>query len=302
VAKLLVLFDVATGMLLKAAAAPVRTHQMAKVGVLPPVLQRGDVLLADREFCSYAHLALLRKQGIFAVFRVHQKQLVDFTPDRPMAPRHSRGGHRPKRPHSRWVRALGDLDQIVIWYKPKSKPSWMSQDQFAALPAELEVRELRYRVETPGFRTSTITLVTTLLDAKIYPAAELADLYFRRWQVEVNLKHLKISMKMDVLRCETMAGVTQELMMFALAYNLVRSVMVASAQAQGVSPERISLLDTLRWLTGTEGTNPSQTKVNPKRPGRIEPRAVKRRPKQYALLNKPRQELRKELIKKEVAA
>jgi hypothetical protein len=135
------------------------------------------------------------------------------------------------------VRAQGDADQIVVWYKPKSKPTWMTKEEYAALPAEVVVRELRYRVESPGFRVGYVTVVTTLLDAATYPAEEVAMLYFRRWLVEVNFKHIKITMKMDVLHCETVEGVLKELAMFAPVYNLVRSVTTESAQAQGVVPE-----------------------------------------------------------------
>ena len=185
---------------------------------------------------------------------------------------------------------------MVVWFKPKRRPEWITPAQFAALPAELGVRELRYRVETPGFRTRSIVLATTLLDAEAYPASALAELYSCRWRIEVDLKHLKITMNMDVLRCETVEGVLKELAVFALAYNLVRSVMVESAAAQGVAAERISLVDAVRWLIGEEGATVAALHVNPARPGRFEPRVVKRRPKQYRLMNRPRAELRKELV------
>ena len=158
------------------------------------------------------------------------------------------------------------------------------------------MRELRYRVMAKGYRVHEITLVTTLLDAAIYPASGLAEMYYRRWQVEINFKHIKITMKMDVLRCETVDGILKELAMFALAYNLVRSVMVESAKVQGVEPDRISLIDTVRWLIGREGSDDlSVLVVNPSRRGRVEPRVVKRRPKQYMRMTKPRADLRNQL-------
>ncbi|HMB03571.1 MAG TPA: IS4 family transposase [Isosphaeraceae bacterium] len=210
VAKWLALFDVATGMLLRSATAPLRTHDMARSSGISEGLEAGDVVLGDRGLCSYAHLALLIRRGLHGVFRVPQKQIVDFTPGRPRATRESKTDPA-GRPHSRWVLAQGDSDQVVVWSKPKRKPAWMSDEDFAALPAEITVRELRYRVDTPGFRVREITLVTTLLDAATYPASALADLYFWRWQVEVNFKHLKTTMKMDVLRCKTADGVLKEL-------------------------------------------------------------------------------------------
>jgi len=141
-----------------------------------------------------------------------------------------------------------------------------------------------------------ITLVATLLDASTYPASAPADLDYRRWQVEVNFKHMKTSMKMDVLRCETVEGVLKELAVFALAYNLVRSAMVESARLQGVAPDRVSLVDAVRWLIGVEEADESV--FNPSRPGRVEPRVVKRRPKQYMRMTEPRPVLRKQLPKK----
>lgn len=201
----------------------------------------------------------------------------------------------PGRPHSRWVLAQGEADQVVVRPKPKGKPAWMPAEQYATLPEEVTVRELRYRVEVPGYRVREITLVTTLLDAAAYPATELAELYYRRWQVELNIRHIKIGMKMDVLRCATVEGVLKELAVFCLAYNLVRSVMVESARSRGVAPDRISLVDAVRWLIGDEEAEVTVLVVNPVRRGRVEPRVVKRRPKQYMRMTKPRADLRKKL-------
>jgi Transposase DDE domain len=295
VAKWLALFDVGTGMLLRSSTAPLRSHEMSSCAAISDDLEPGDIVMGDRGLSSYAHLAILVARGLHGLLRVHQKQIVDFMPGRPRAESRefdSAAGL----PHSRWVRAQGDADQIVVWYKPKSKPTWMSAEAYAALPAEITVRELRYRVESPGFRVGEVTVVTTVLDAEVYPAEEVARLYFRRWLVEVNFKHIKITMKMDVLNCETVEGVLKELAMFALVYNLVRSVTTESARAQGVAAERISVVDTIRWLIGTEGGGDvTVLVVNPVRPGRVEPRVVKRRPKQYYRMTEPRAVLRKKL-------
>jgi hypothetical protein len=294
VAKWLALFDLSTGMLLRSATAPLRTHEMSQSSAISRQLEPGDVVLGDRGFCSYAHLALLTQRELHAVFRIHQRQIVDFTRGRRGAKRGSKD--LPGLPRSRWVLSQGKSDQIVVWFKPKHKPSWISKEEYESLPYEITVRELRYRVTAKGYRVHEITLVTTLLDAAIYPASELAELYFRRWQVEINFKHIKITMKMDVLRCKTVDGILKELAMFALAYNLVRSVMVESAKVQEVEPARISLIDTVRWLIGTEGGEDlSVLIINPSRRGRVEPRVVKRRPKQYRRMTKPRAVLRKAL-------
>ena len=302
VAHLLALFHVGTGMLTEILTAPLCTHDMSGVAQLHPQLRAGDVLLGDRGFCSFAHLALLVARGAHGVFRIHQRQIVDFTPHRT----HARPGQKnaPRGlPRSRWLRGLGLTDQVVAWLKPAARPDGMTAEQYASLPAELIVRELRYRTGRAGFRVREVTLVTTLGDADLYPLEELAELYRKRWEVEGNLKNLKITMKMDVLRCETVAGVSKELLMFALVYNLVRVVMLEAARRQGVAVDRISFVDALRWLCEARpGVALPRLVVNPDRADRAEPRVRKRRPKQYPLMTKPRSELHKALLEKKVAA
>ena len=202
-------------------------------------------------------------------------------------------------PRSRWLRKLGVRDQLVEWFKPVQCPEWLTRKQFAALPASLVLRELRYRVAQPGFRSREITLVTTLLDAAQYRSTALAKLYRQRWRVETHLSHLKRTMKMDVLRSETVPGVMKELTMFALVYNLVRVVMCEAARRQEVAVDRISFVDALRWLSSAAADEPlPELIVNPLRPDRIEPRVRKRRPKEYPLMNAPRDRLRKQLLAK----
>ncbi len=296
VAHLLLLFHAGTGLLREVLAAPLRTHDMSQVAALHPALAAGDVLVGDRAFCSFAHLALIFQRKLHAVFRVHQRQLVDFRPHRAhQVP--GRGKARVGVPRSRWLRKLAVRDQLVEWFKPVDCPDWMTAEQFDALPRSLVLRELRYRVTQPGFRSREITLVTTLRDATRYRAGALAKLYRLRWRVETNLSHLKRTMKMDVLRCETVPGVMKELTMFALVYNLVRVVIWEAAQRQEVDVERISFVDALRWLSNAEAGEPlPKLIVNPLRPDRIEPRVRKRRPKEYPLMNKPREKLRNQLL------
>lgn len=192
VAHLLALLHAGTGFLLEVLAAPWHTHDMAQVATLHAALRPGDVLVGDRAFCSFVHLALLRQQGLHAVLRVHQKQIVDFPPARPhTTPKAS--GARKGLPRSRWLRQLGGTDQLVEWVKPVRlpvhPPAWMPPALFATLPAVLCVRELRYRVIQAGFRTQTVTVVTTLLEVDLYPAEALAERYHMRWQVETHLRH-----------------------------------------------------------------------------------------------------------------
>lgn len=168
----------------------------------------------------------------------------------------------------------------------------MTAEQWGALPQTLLVRELRYSVVSRGCRTREITLVTTLLDAKQYSAADLATLYAKRWQVETNLRHLKQTLRMNVLRTKSIDGIHKELAMFAIVYNLVRLVMLEAAQRQGVATDRISFVDALRWLVATGNGSPlRQIRLLPVRPDRHEPRVRKRRPKNYPFMTKPRAEL-----------
>src|SRR5262249_50770789 len=201
--------------LLRSATAPLRSHEMSRCAAISGGLGPGDIVMGDRGFSSYAHLAILVARGLHGLFRLHQRRAVAPAPVRPPAGAREFDGPAGL-PRSRWTRARGESDQIVTWYKPKNKPKWMSKEEYAALPAEIAVRVLRYRVESPGFRVGEVAVVTTLLDAAAYPAEEGAMLYFRRGLVEGNFKHIKITMKMDVLRCEPVEGVLKGLAMFAL--------------------------------------------------------------------------------------
>ena len=301
-AHLLAFFHSGTGLLLEVIAAPLRSSDLSGIGAILSLLTAGDVLVADRGFCSFAHLALLVSRGAHAVFRLHQKQIVNFTPGRAHAePGRSRGVKG--MPRSRWIRALGMTDQLVEYFKPADRPAWMSEDDYRSMTGSIEVRELRYRIEVPGFRTREVTPVTTLLDATAYPADSLAELYMTRWPVEENLKSLKITMKMDVLKCMTVDGVLKEMTMYAVAYNLVRVAMCEAGGLRGVVADRVSFIDALRWLRDADaGEEMPELVVNPWRPGRSEPRAKKRRPKQYDLMRVSRSEMRKRLREKDLAA
>jgi Transposase DDE domain len=302
VVRLLGLCPAGTGLLLKRVAASLLTHDLALVPAVHPSLQAGDVLVADRGLCSYAYLALLAQAGVQAVLRLGARQLVDFTPGRPFVMPGVRRTPAVKGiPRSRWLKALGVHDQLVTWFKPKTRPSWLARETLAALPETLVLREVRYHIGTPGFRTRAITLVTTLLDAEAYHVSDLAELYRRRWQVETSLAQLKTGMQMDVLHCKTVVGTLKELTVFAMVYNLVRLVMLQSAMLQHTDAERISFLDALRWLGAPRTGMPLMGLiVNPIRPHRVEPRVKKRRPKSFPLMLKPRQELRLQLVQQEI--
>lgn len=296
VAHLLVLFSAQTGLLLDAWAGPLRTSDVAQTPEAHLHLDAGDVLVGDDSFSSYAHLALLCRDKLHGLFPAHHKRIVSFRPRR----RHTAEGKDAVAgmPRSRWVKRLGKDDQLVEYFKPKQKPAWLGRQEYQALPESVTVRELRRRVRGPAGNRVTLTIVTTLIDPDLYPADELVDLRLRRWDVETNIRHLKTTMGMDVLRCKTEAGVRKELAVFCIAYNLVRVVMLAAAARQEVAAARVSFADALKWMRHARpGAVMPDLVVNPHRPARAEPRCKKRRAKQFDLMNRPRDELRRRLKK-----
>ena len=290
VAHILCLFDAASGLIQECILSPMRTHDLAHAGALHPQMRRGDILIADRAFESFAHLALLLGQGLHLLSPVHQRRKVDFVRSQ------RRTGKRRQRIERQRLRRCGRCDQIVRWLKPQDKPQYLSQAQYDALPETIDVREIKRNVRLATGQRLTLVVITTLLDAQRYPAANLLELLQGRWQIEVNLRHLKTTMKMEILRSQTAAGIEKELWMFLIVYNLVRLLMLEAAARQEVPVRRISFADALYWVRHGDlhGEMPALLVV-PERPGRIEPRALKRRRHKYRLLRKPRAVMRKEL-------
>jgi hypothetical protein len=286
--RLVVVFSLATGTVLEAALGKYRgklTGENSLFRTLHHMLQDGDVVLADRYFSGWFDIALLQQRGVHWLVRKHQLRPTDF-----------RTGTR-----------LGRHGHLVRWRKP-NRPKWMNQKQYAALPDELILREVRVLVAQQGFRTKELIVVTSLLDDQEYPATELARLYRRRWQAELHLRSLKVVMQMDHLRCKTPHQVRNELYMHLLAYNLIRKVMATAAARAGLEPWTVSFKGTLQTLArmlplldGSISTddwshallNAVSTHIVGDRPDRFEPRCKKRRPKEYDLLNKPRAEYKK---------
>jgi hypothetical protein len=228
---------------------------------------------------------------------MHQRQIVDFTPGRAHATPNDSSADAKGKPRSRWIRSLGEQDQVVEYFKPKERPDWMSEADYAALPESIRVRELRFKVRDANRRVKEVTLVTTLLDPKKYPKDKLVRLYEKRWQVEEHLKSLKEQLQLGILRCKSVPGVLKEMYVIVAIYNVVRRVMVEAADKQGVRPDRISFADALYWLRYAEpGEEVPRLKEVPRRPGRAEPRAKKRRPKPYSLMTQPRDEWKQALM------
>jgi hypothetical protein len=264
VAKLMGLLDAASGLFVRMLALPLFVHDMRHVVRLHSMLRTGDILLGDRAFCSYAHVALLNAAGVFACFRLHQRRKTT-----------SRRG-------------------IDRWLRPDKPPVWMTPQQWLALPESIDVRIVRYTIRARGMRTRQVALATTLLDPRAWPDAKLAALYGQRWEIETCFDHLKTTMRMNVLKCQSVEGVLKELAIYLLVYNLVRLAMLRQAQQHGVAAARVSFIDALRWLCcrmlGLDGV--ATLLINPYRPGRRDPRVIRRRLKEYNLMKRPRAELK----------
>ena len=284
----LMLFDAYAGFIIDFAINRCHTHDMKDAAKLHPSLAEGDVLVGDRAFGTFAHFALLLQQNLHGVCRLHQKR--DDSATRRRKRRKRRRKRRAKRPPTmRLVRKLGHNDALVELSKPKQRPRWMTAEDFAALPPTLTLRLVRYHVRERDHRTRIVTVLTTLLDPRKYPRKDIAQLYHRRWCAEVNLRHLKHTMKMNVLRCKTEDGVMRELWMYVITYNLVRRVMLDEAEQRGLDIDRISFIDALDAIRfGSE----APLATHPHRPGRFEPRVIKRKKDGYAYLTRPRDELR----------
>ena len=296
---LLLLMDHRSGLLIDCRDDPGNTHDASVASTMHEQLLPGDILLGDDAFGAYTHLALLLRANLHAIMPVHHKRIVDFTPGRGHAhPRKGKSTRRAGKPRSRGVRTLGRDDQLVEYFKPPKKPDWMSQEQWMSVPESIVVREIRRTVKRHGFRPITVTIVTTLLDPEQYPADELIELRLTRWMIETNIRHLKITLGMDVLKCKTLEGVRKERLIFLLVYNLIRLVMLRAARRQRVNINRLSFADTLAWLRWGNLSETIDLKTNPLRRGRLEPRVLKRAKKQFPYLTVPRRQLKMELMAK----
>lgn len=293
--RILVLFSLAVGTVLDAAYCPYKgklTGETALWRALRHNLEPGDILLADRYHCSYWEMAEALRRGTHVVARLHQRRKVDF-----------RKGRR-----------LGKDDQLMTWTRYKTCPEWMDRASYEAVPRTLAVRVIRVRVPKGRNRTREIVVATTLLDPCRYPKSEIAALYRLRWHAELDLRALKQTMHMEILRCKTPEMLHKELWGHFLAYNLLRTVLAQAAEAHEREPWQLSFKGTLQTLNAFAMVldyTPLECRTDVyrellaaiaehrvgDRPDRYEPRAVKRRPKQYPLLRQPRQQARARLAK-----
>ena len=296
--RLVVLFSLTVGTVLDAALGRYQGKQTGETSLfhgLQDNLEKGDILLADRYYCTYWEVAFGQQRGADLVCRLHQRRKVDF-----------RRGRR-----------LGPDDHVVTWSKPK-RPQWMAEEAYEALPATLTMREVRVRVAIPGFRTKVLVVATTLLDAAVMPPSDIALLYRLRWYAELNLRALKQTLQMDILRGQTPEMVRKEIWAHLLAYNLIREQMAAAAREKNLYPVQLSFKGAVQavnafagwlWTAGADELVAVGQRLREviasyqvaERPNRSEPRARKRRPKKYPFLTEPRRKKGTRLAEKTYA-
>jgi hypothetical protein len=282
--KLVGVFSLSTGVLLDYAKGNKHQSELRLFKGLLDQFKAGDLAIGDRGFCSYVLIGLLNGLGVPSLFRLHRSRPCDL-----------RTGKR-----------LGKNDRLLTWRKTSQRPPWLPQAWWKKIQDQLTVRVIRFNLWRPGYRTASVTLVTTLSDPHTYPAQDVAQLYARRWNIELWFRDIKTSMGMEVLRCKSPHMLHKELEMFFIAYNLIRCLMVQASASNDVALDRMSFkgtVDSVRQFSLAIAQARSKKKQNqliielldviardqvPERPDRLEPRAVKRRPKPFHRLNRPR--------------
>jgi hypothetical protein len=285
VMKLVVAFSLATGAIIGFVKGTLHDAERILFKDLWDLFEPGDVVLADSAFCSYADFYFLSQRRVDCVMANHQRRTKGLE----------------------FVKSLGKEDRLLYWIKMKPCPTWLEKSQWEKVPEKLLIREVSFSVTVRGFKTKKITLATTLFDQRQYPKEDLAQLYRRRWMAELYLRDIKITMGMDILRCKTPDMVHKELTMYIIAYNLLRALLLQSRRMMRLQTDRLSFKATLVIMRQTISFLSLRIRTRqianrlpkavlliiakyivPDRPNRQEPRARKRRAKNYQLLNKPR--------------
>jgi hypothetical protein len=296
-ARIAAVFSLACGAVLELRICRYAGKGQSELGMLRTLWSMflpGDVLLADRLMCTWTEMLMLKQRGIDCVCRFTSHRTADF-----------RRGKR-----------LGKGDHIVLWPKP-TKPRSIDRETYDALPEFLTIRECRVDVDQTGFRTQTLLIATTLLDDDLFSKNDLAQLYRGRWNAELDLRSLKRTLQMDVLRCKTPELVRKEIWTHVLAYNLIRTIMAQTAAKHAIDPRSISFKGTVQTLEAfqpviaIQGQHDSSllSRLNQElldaisvhrvadRPDRYEPRLRKRRPKHYGFLRKPRHQTKRDMAR-----
>jgi hypothetical protein len=284
VIRFIALLSLGSGAILKVIMDSLHSHDLRLFRRLCEHLQKGDIVLGDRAFGEYTTAAVLPQQGVDLVARLHHQRKVDF----------------------RKAKRLGKDDGLFVWNKGCQQSQILSASEWALLPAQITVRIIRFKATIRGFRNRRVTLLTTLLDPKLYPAEQLIGLYARRWALELCFRDIKSTMGMEYLRCKSPDMAQKELLAYLIAHNLIRCVLAEAVANFDSDLQRLSFkgaLDALRQYSAAIAQARNQRlrrrlwndlllnlahDLVPLRPNRKEPRAVKRRPKAYPLLNRPR--------------
>jgi hypothetical protein len=294
IARLVVVFSLAVGTAVDMAMGKYKGKQTGEISlfrVLKNSLLPGEIILGDRVYSSFFDIVMLQRRGVDVVVRKHQMRSSDF-----------RRGER-----------LGKNDHRIEWPRPVQRPEWMDAATYQTMPKALQLREVKVQIHQRGKRVRELVVVTTLLDADQFSVDDLAALYRARWHAELDLRSLKTTLQMDVLRCKTPEMVRKEVWTHLLAYNLVRTVIAQAAERHDLLPREISFKGALQTMNAFRDYLLMGRAVSPlwaetmlatiaqhrvgDRPDRVEPRAVKRRPKPHDLLTIPRHEARTRLLR-----
>jgi len=290
-----VLMSLATAMLCGMAIGPYSGKETGELALMRELLDKldpNDILLTDRYFCSYFMIAMLLARNVAFASRLH----------------HARKGDTYR------IKRLGKRSYLVEWPRP-SKPDWMDEETYRQMPESITLRQIEVNVNEPGFRVESLVIVTSLTDSKEYSNDDIAELYHKRWLVELDIRSIKCTLGMDVLRCKTPEMVRKEIWTCLLAYNSIRKTMLQAAKRHKLSPRQLSFANAMQTIAASWVTLPtldkptisvmidvqlasltSQLVAKPERANRVEPRAVKRRPKPLRLLTMPREEARELLL------
>ena len=295
IARACAIVSLATACVSSVAVGPYSGKKTGETALLRKQLdlfEKGDVAVMDRYYCSFLMLALLWSRGVQVCTRQHQKRRTDF-----------RRGQR-----------LGKYDHLVVWNKPR-RPAWMDEATYAAIPATLTLREIRFSIVEPGCRTKVLTIVTTLTDQAMYSKADIAELYGFRWNSELDIRSIKQSLNLSHVRCKSPEMVRRELWTTLLGYNLIRTTAAAAGLLHNKQPRQISFTATNQYVLAS-WSQFSSGQVLPEewesrcrqllqqisecevanRPGRVEPRVLKRRRHAYKLMQQPRATLKQQLL------
>ena len=294
VARMVVLLSLATAMVSGMAIGPYSGKQTSELALMRQLLDQldpNDILLTDRFLCSYFMIAMLLDRNIDFVARLH----------------HARKGDAYR------IKRLGKKDNLIEWQRPQ-RPTWMDKKTYDRMPKSLTLRQIEVNIEEPGFRVESVSVVTTLTDAKKYSSVDIGELYHQRWLVELDIRAIKCTLGMDVLRCKTPEMVRKEIWACLLAYNLIRKTMLQAAKGSDLSPRQLSFTSAMQsiaasWIVLPTLDGPAiavmitaqikglTSPIVGNRPNRVEPRAVKRRPKPMRYLTMMRDKARELLLR-----